>query len=102
VAITELAVLLEKRVDELEGATLKSGPAAQNVPDADDVECVGRTSSADLRARLAKAFKAAKSDEQRHRTNAVFLLLRVRCCWKLVEPRVYAPYDLASYHLSAA
>jgi hypothetical protein len=93
-AVTELAVhlakknqRLEKRVSQLEGAMLTSLPAGDNVPllVEEDVELSSRMSATDVHADLAgKTIESAKSDEQRHRTSAIFFVLRVcrpACEW---------------------
>jgi hypothetical protein len=105
-AITELAFelatnneRLEKRVSKLEDAMAKLLPAAENEPLLAEggVQLVGRwgagrMTSAVLRANFAsEGIEKAKRDEQRHRANAIFLLLRVRCSlWTLTESSVRA------------
>jgi hypothetical protein len=85
----------EKRIRQLECGMLKSAPAAEDVQllaaegdlllAEEYVELVGaQRNSAELHADLAaKAIEPANSDEQRHRTNAIFFLLRV------AAPRLY-------------
>jgi hypothetical protein len=96
---------LEKRVSQLECGMLNSIPAAEDVPFMadDDVElAVPRISSTEVHANLAsKAIEAARLDEQRHRTSAIFILLRVGSPALVVaEPQVCAPNKRASHRLS--
>jgi hypothetical protein len=107
-AVTELAVhlaekneKLEKRVSLLEDAILKSVPASDSMPLLADKDLEDRMSSADVHADLAsKAIESAKLDEQRHRTKAICLLLRV--CAGLLGAPMPEPYERASHCLSLA